>query len=573
MTIRRGAALAAPALALVLVASACSGGEEGGNENEETLADIPAIDINPVAREDVEDGGDFHWGINEYPTQYNMSHPDGNLGNVRDIVEAVLPTAHVYDETGAPSPNPAFVESSEVSEDGLTVTFRLNPDAEWSTGEPITWEDYAEQAETVGGAREGDFLVGSPDGYELIEETERGENDHEVIFHFAEPYGDWPKLFAPLYPKEYMTDPEEFNEGYVGDIPVTAGPFGDVEFDDTAQTIILNKNEDWWGEPAKLDRIIFHGYENDALAQVYNNDEIDGFYLGTDVAGYELLRDKEGSRMTRAVNNGYRFIQFNGSSPKLEDVEVRRALTHAIDREALAQATMGPIDWPTDPTVNRLLRSSQTGFQDNSEGLAEFDPELAAQMLDEAGWTQPEEGATRVNEDGEELELRWVISSGLQTMQDEAEIAQAMLSEIGVAVNIESVPNTEYFTGYIIPGNYEVAAFVLTGSNPYASDSGENYGGPFGETEDGEPDWGNNTGKVSTEEINAKFDELQQETDPERYAEIANEIDRLIWENAQNVPFFQRPGRYVVNEDIANWGETGLASLRYEDIGWVAQGS
>lgn len=83
---------------------------------------------------------------------------------------------------------------------------------------------------------------------------------------------------------------------------------------------------------------------------------------------------------------------------------------------------------------------------------------------------------------------------------------------------------------------------------------------------------GNNLARTSTQEIDDAYAELRSETDPDRYAEIANEIDRMLWEEVVTIPFFERPGLYVVNEDLHNWGEYGLASdYVYEDIGWAAE--
>ncbi|PSK91299.1 peptide/nickel transport system substrate-binding protein [Murinocardiopsis flavida] len=570
MRMRRSAALAAPLLALALVASACSGGGDGGGENEEKLADIPAQDINVQGRDKLKDGGDFHWGINEYPTQYNTFHPDGNLANVVRIVHSSMPIAHKYDEKGVPQPNKAFVEESDISEDGKTLTFTLNPEAEWSDGKPITWEDYKEQVETVGGhTGNKKFEIGNPDGYENIEKVEEG-GENEVVFTFETPYAEWPRLFEPLYPKEFMKDPKKFNEGYKSAMPVTSGPFGDVKFDDTAETITVNKDDKWWGDEAKLDSIVYHNYESDTLPKIYNNDEIDGFYLGYDGAGYDLLKDKEGSRITKAVNNGYRLISLNGGEGRgpLEDPKIRNAITHGIDRSALASASLEAIDWSTDPTVNRLLRSPQPGFKDNSKGYGEYDPEKAGKMLDEAGWKQEKEGAVR-RKDGKEFTLQWVITSGLQISQDEAEIAQSQLKEIGVKVDIESVPNTAFFEEYIIPGKYDMATYVLTGTVPYAGDSAENFAGPQGKDEDGEEIWGNNLSFTSNDKINDGFDELVTLTDPDEYAAKANEIDRELWKFGVGVPLYQRPGNFAVKADLANWGENGLASIKYEDIGWL----
>ncbi|CAM3727623.1 ABC transporter family substrate-binding protein [Nocardiopsis rhodophaea] len=569
MTVRRAAKLAAPVLALALAAAACGGGGDSGND--ETLADIPASDINATDRADLKEGGTFHWGINEFPTQYQRFHTQGNLGNVERIASAVLPRAHYYDDAGDPHPDENYVKKSEISDDGKTLTFELNPDATWSNGEPITWEDYAAQAETIGGHRKNaaKFKIGDATGYDRIEKTEKGKDKFEVVFTFSTPFGEWPRLFDNLYPKEYMEDPKKFNEAYEHDFPVTAGPFGDVEFDKTKETVTVNKDEDWWGEPAMLDSIVFHHYANDALGGVMDNGEIDGFYLGYDAAAYDRLKDKDGIRITHAIDNAYRHLTMNGGKGRiLEDTKVRNAIVHGIDRAQMAKATLDGVEWTTDPTANRLIRSTQTGFQDNSEGYGEYDPEKAAELLDEAGWTQDADGETRTK-DGEKLELHWVIPSGLQNTADEAEIAKGQLQEIGIKVDVDTVPNNAFFEDYIVPGNYDATTFVYSSINPYAGYSQENFAGPVGKDDEGNVNWGNNLHFFTTDEIRDSFEKMTQETDPEKYTELANKIDRMLWEQSMAVPLFQRPGTYAVKEDIANWGANGLGSIHYEDIGFV----
>ncbi|QBI53151.1 ABC transporter family substrate-binding protein [Streptomonospora litoralis] len=571
MRIRRAAKFGAPIAALALMASACGGGGEESNNNEETLADIPAIDINKTDRSELQDGGTFHWGINEFPPQYQVHHTQGNLANAERIASAVLPQAHYFDKNGEPHVDKDYVLSTEMSEDSTTLTYELNPDAVWSNGEPITWEDYAAVVQTVGGHRENsdEFNVGDTSGYERISEVEQGEDKFEVVFTFSKPFAEWPRLFDAVYPKEYMEDPKKFNEGYQKAFPVTAGPFGDVEFDETAQTVTVNRDEDWWGDPAKLDSIVYHTYGNDALPGVMNNGEIDGYYLGYDAAAYDQLKDADGVRFTKAIDNAYRHMTFNGGKGSLlEETKVRNALVHAIDRAQMASATLSGVNWPTDPTVNRLIRSKQTGFKDNSEGYGEYDPEKAAKMLDEAGWTQESEGAVRTK-DGEKLELNWVIPADIQNTADEAEIAKAQLKEVGVGVNINTVPANSFFPEYIVPGKYDATTFVYSSTNPYAGYFAENFTGPVGETESGEPNWGNNLHKFSTDEINAAFAELSTLTDPEEYAAKANEIDRMLWEQSMAVPLFQRPGLYAVDPKVANWGANALASIHYEDIGFT----
>lgn len=562
----------APVAALVLVASACSG-DDGQSEEEaqEEAAELPAVDLNPADRDDLQDGGTFIWALAEFEEQHNMSHVQGNKADVRRVASAVMPQPTRYDAEGDFEPMEEYVLDYGVSDDGLEVYYELNPEAEWSDGEPITWEDYEAMALAHMGEHDGDYELGFTHGYEWIDQIVQGDDEYSFTVEFDEPYGEWPSLFSILYPKEYMEDEELFEEGYFSDFPVTAGAFGDVEFDEVTERITVHRDDNWWGEEAKLDTIIFDAMAIDAMPGAYDNGEIDGFYLGYDAAGYQRLagQDEEDAYFTRATNHAHRFVALNGSSPRLEDKDVRQAVALAIDRDLMAEVALGGVDWPITGEVNRLLRSTQHGFQDNSGELGDVDIEGAEELLDGAGWTLEDGDEVRTNEDGEELTIDYIATEDMELAQDEGDMAREMLEEVNIEVDVQHVPPDALFTEYITPGNYEMAAFVLTGSSPFSSTSKSNYGGPL--DDEGE-DWGNNNSQHSTPEINELFDDLAMETDPDRYAEIANELDELMWEEVLTIPLFERPGFFVMDEDLHNWGEYGLASdYVYEDIGWAEE--
>ncbi|WP_049575091.1 ABC transporter family substrate-binding protein [Nocardiopsis sp. SBT366] len=562
----------APAAVLVLLASACS--SDDGNDPEaaqEAVAELPPEDLNPAPRDELQDGGTFVWALSQYEEQHNMHHVQGNKADVRRVAAAVLPSASRYTAEGDYFPREEYVLDYELSDDGLQLDYTLNPDAVWSDGNPVTSEDYEATVITRTGERGSDFEIGSTVGYEWIDEFVEGEDEYSFSLTFTEPYGEWPTLFSPLYPKEYMEDAELFNTGFNKAMPVTAGPFGDVEFDDVAERITIHKDEDWWGAEAKLDRIIFDAMALDAQPAAFNNGEVDGFYLGYDAAGYQLLKDKEddGAYFTQAVNHGHRFLSINGSSPRLEDKRVRQAVALSIDRDTMAEVALGAVNWPITGEVNRLLRSSQNGYQDNSGELGTRDLERAAELLDEAGWTLEEGQEFRTNEDGDTLTLAYVASDDMTLAQDEGDMAREMLAEVGIEVDVQHVPGNALFSEYVIPGNYEMAGFVLTGTSPFSSSSKGNYGMPL--DEDGE-DWGNNSSRHSTPEVEELYDELALEPDPEAYAAKANEIDALLWDEVVTIPLFERPGLWIMDENLHNWGEFGLASdYVYEDIGWAKE--
>ncbi|RNL83504.1 ABC transporter family substrate-binding protein [Halostreptopolyspora alba] len=559
----RTAALAAPALALALAATACSGGDVANS-----LDEIPAADINAQDRRDVRDGGTLRWGTHSAVSQYMMHHTEGNLGDAHHIMGALMPSPFAFDENGEVHNREPYLRDYEVSDDGRELRMELNPDARWSNGDPITWEDYEQQAMTLGGKEEGDFdAPGQMHGYDRIDSVERGDSEYDLTVRFSEPFGEIGLLFEHLYPKEVMADPDRFNEDYLEDVPITAGPFEFESLDAGSGTVTVVRNDDWWGEPAKLDEIIFQPGDPAAQAGAFVNDELDTFYVGYEAAEYSRVQDRPDGRVTQAVDNGFRFLEMNADTEELSDVDVRHAVTLALDRSEMAAASLEAIDWPDDPTANRLLRSSSEDFQENSGDLGEQDVERANQLLEEAGWSLGD-GDVRTNAEGDRLTLRFFCPTGVRSCTNEATIAQDHLSEVGIDVSVEKRGAEEYFNEHIYTGDFELSTFAITGSTPYVGEMFENFGGPF--DEDGE-DWGYNNARTSTPEINEKFDELAVETDRERYNAIANEIDALMWQNGQSIPLFQRPGTWAVPEDLANFGAFGLASIVYEDIGFVRQ--
>ncbi len=78
-----------------------------------------------------------------------------------------------------------------------------------------------------------------------------------------------------------------------------------------------------------------------------------------------------------------------------------------------------------------------------------------------------------------------------------------------------------------------------------------------------------NFARVGTPEIDAAFDEVTQELDPERAREMANEIDAQIWEIVHSLTLYQRPDIAATVENLANFGAFGFASTRYQDIGFT----
>ncbi|SNS56008.1 peptide/nickel transport system substrate-binding protein [Streptosporangium subroseum] len=571
ISIRRvSAPAAAPAVLVVLAVvgsltlAGCGGGRSGPPAG--SASEIKAYDINPVAREKVRDGGVLRWGLNEYPANWNLNHVDGNLATVKRVMDGLMPSPFRSNEKGKISANVDYLLAGRItaSRPKQVVTLTLNPRARWSDGKPITWEDYRAQWQALSG-KNGDYRVAGTTGYQDIESVTRGKDDYRAVVTFAKPFGDWQSLFAPLYPKATNATPEGFNTDWLNRIPVTAGPFRFVAFDPTAKTLTIGRDDRWWGERAKLDQIIYRSLESDALIGAFSNGELDTFDIGPSAPDYARAKLTPDAIVRQAAAPDFRHITMNGESAMLSDPKVRQAITMGINRQAIAQSDLQGLDWPIVLLNNHFFMNTQGGYRDNAGELGVYNPGRARQMLDAAGWKL--EGQTR-KKDGKELNLRFVMPSGLQLTKAEAELTQNMLAQIGVKVTLQAVPGDDFFTAYIIPGNYDITAFAYVGT-PFPVSSGYGQYANAKQDSKGVKRWNANLGRIGSPQIDAAMDRATAELDGAQAIADTNAADKLIWQAVNVVTLYQRPQNVAVKSTIANFGARGFYDLKYQDIGFM----
>ncbi|MEV3979143.1 ABC transporter family substrate-binding protein [Nonomuraea sp. NPDC049758] len=543
----------------------CGGGGSGGGSasgTEGAHKTIKAFDINPQPRDKVKDGGTLRWGINEFPSQWNRNHVDGNLAVAAVISNALLPSPFVSDEKAEITVDPDYVLDAKVTDQSpkQVVTYTLNPKAKWSDGQPITWADYQAQWQALNG-RNPEFHIVSATGYQDIEKVERGKDDHEVKVTFAKPFGDWQSLFGPLLPAATNRTPQAFNTAWLNKIPVTAGPFKFKGFDQTAKTITIVRDDAWWGNRAKLDQIIYRASEQDSLIGAFSNGELDLIDVGPSAPDYARARATQGAQVRQAAGPDFRHFTFNGSSEPLKDVNVRQAIQLGINRQAIAQSDLQGLDWPIALLNNHFFMNTQEGYLDNAGNLGVYNPERAKQLLDAAGWKL--NGAVR-QKNGQPLDLRFVVPSGVQLSKSEGELAQNMLAQIGVKLTIKAVPSDDFFTKYVIPGNFDITPFAYIGT-PYPISS--SYG-IYANSANGKT-WNANFGRTGSPEIDQAMDRAAQNLDPAGARTQTNEADGLIWKLVNVLPLYQRPQNVAAKQTLANVGARGFYDLRYEDIGFT----
>ena len=151
--------------------------------------------------------------------------------------------------------------------------------------------------------------------------------------------------------------------------------------------------------------------------------------------------------------------------PALSDVRVRQAIAHCIDRDALISAvyTYVPDDVKASLRMDSFLPKTHWAYGGPYQDY-EYNVEGAGALLDEAGWTLPEDAAYRVNADGDTLELT-LTTTNSQFRQTWAAVVEQQLAECGILVIRQHTPASWWFgdTTGLARRDFELGAFAWVG--------------------------------------------------------------------------------------------------------------
>src|SRR5699024_4265374 len=139
-------------------------------------------------------------------------------------------------------------------------------------------------------------------------------------------------------------------------------------------------------------------------------------------------------------------VTMNAEKGALAEQEVRDAIGHAINREAIAQAAIGPVEAPVTLINNVTFMPGQDGYQDNTDGSLDFAQKKAKKSAEAAGWTEGDGGVRE--KDGEKLKFSLVVPADTASNAQRAEQVMKDLNEVGFKIDLETVPVAAYFADH-----------------------------------------------------------------------------------------------------------------------------
>ncbi|MDP9494280.1 MAG: ABC transporter substrate-binding protein [Actinomycetota bacterium] len=353
---------------------------------------------------------------------------------------------------------PGLAESWEEVETGLAYTYTLRDGLTWSDGEPLTAEDVAWNINT---SVEQSWANHISTTQNLVA-TAIDERTIEVISAVPDP--KLPSLDVYLLPKhiwEPVALDGEAVATYDGLDGVGSGPFVIEEFlEDQSVTLVSNPSYwGWNGEEPPIDRVVFQLFTNaDAMVASFQNGELD---VVNDVppGSVETLQNDSAVEVVVGAQGGFYELAINGGAaegqphPALLDIEVRRAIGHAIDEQAFIDdvwfGLVEPIETISPGADLKWVPEIPEDQQFN------YDPDLANQILDDGGYLDTDGDGTREMPDGTNpIVLRHGVLTTDETAQPFADLFTGWMEAIGIGVTLEPQDSDQLFTT-IIEGTYD----------------------------------------------------------------------------------------------------------------------
>ena len=325
---------------------------------------------------------------------------------------------------------PALAESWEISDDGLTWTFNLRQGVTFHDGTPFDAEAAKWNLERWVGSDRHSWLPTTT----RISSVETPDQS-TVVLTLSEPYYPAMQDLTLVRPVRFLSSSAVDGAGEFAS-PIGTGPWKVESLSDTRARLV--RNEAYWGEQPKLDEIVIEVIlDSQTRMAALLSDEVDiagGEYLGgISLESLPVLERNDDVRILSGNGITTFYISTQFAAAPLDDVQVRRALNHAIDRVGIARDLFGD---KADP-AQHLLPDNIPYVTIAGADRYEHNPDQAKALLTEAGWALNGDGV--FEKDGVPLELTLVVDqSRLPQTVTVAEAIQAQFREVGVGLEIRA---------------------------------------------------------------------------------------------------------------------------------------
>jgi peptide/nickel transport system substrate-binding protein len=434
------------------------------------------------------------------------------------------------------------------SDDLKTLTFTIRDGVQWSDGEPFTASDVAftfNLLKTAPGV--SSTALSALVGDSAYVDTITAPDDQTVQFTFKTVYtpGLYELIGQNIVPEHIWQDVTDV-VAFTNENPVGTGPFTQV-VNFTPQAYQIDKNPHYWqeGKPA-FQSVVYKAFADANAASLAMVDgEIDwSNYRLTDPQNEFVSKDPANRYFINSEGPNMAILAMNIGREPFDDVNVRKAISMAINREQVAMIGEGGVVQPADVTG---LTSLYTPWKvDDAAALgdwATYNVDKANELLDAAGLTRGADGI-RVLPDGTPMRYSVAVLPAPNWLAD-LQVAAENLKEVGIELTVQPQPNYPEWVAAQQSGNFDMMFSIIDGNATpyrfYRMTMSSDLLQPEGTAAQGN----------YTRYAGGAADDLLQQfataTDPEQQKQIAAELQQVFAEEVPAVPFVPLGGMGLIN--------------------------
>ena len=416
------------------------------------------------------------------------------------------------------------VAASWETPDDKTIIFKLNPNAKFQNGKPVTAQDVKW---TYDSTMSESLVTSKKSGYSAVASIE-APDAQTVIFHLKEPNGG---LFDNL---NMGIVPEGTDTNAAKTKPIGAGPYKVVEFK-TDESVELEAFEQFHGGAPKIKRLSVRIIPDMTTMVLELRRGTVNFEVNQ--IPFENVGEFEKSAKQQVIKKPgsvWQYLAFNLKDPILSNVKVRRAIAHGIDRQKIVTDLLRGHGVPTDSMFGQghWVRA-------NNLPTYAYDPARAKQLLDEAGYKDP---------DGDGPQPRFRLSFKTSTDVEanlRAQMTQQMLQQVGIGVDIQTNEFGKFFED-ISKGNFQMYSLSRNGiGDPdfyYVIFFSKNI-----------PPEGQNRGYYNNPQVDRLILEGRSTFDRAKRKQIYGEIQRIVQEDLPYVSLYHQINVAVMDKGLQGY--------------------
>jgi peptide/nickel transport system substrate-binding protein len=416
-----------------------------------------------------------------------------------------------------------------------TWEFKLRDDVTFHDGAPFNAEAVKATFDRL-----LDPNTGSPqrEKFSMITEV-KVVDEYTVQLSLAYPYAPLLSILASqegsiLSPKALAENPENLAQH-----PVGTGPFV-FEAWKSGQEISLKKNENYWGKKPNIDGVVFKVVPEDATrlamietGEAHINDQVP-------VTEIERIEASETMGLYRTEGLAVEYVGFNTKKKPFDDVKVRKAISHAIEREAIIKGVYNNVG-----TLANVAMSPKVYGHSKEVKPYNYDLNEAKKLLKEAGY-----------ENGLELTL---LTSDRKERINMAEVIQSQLKGIGVNVKIQVME----YGAYIEMANNGEHDLFIGGWGNATGDGDYNQYNLFHSASQGPA---GNHFYYSNPVVDQKIEAARKETDEAKRIKLYEEVMQMEIDEAVYIPIRNYEHMAAHSKNVSGFWLNAANYLMIDDV-------